>query len=140
KKNLLFIIPEFYAGGAQHSLAKLTLELKNHYNIYICVFNNQHPPFFDYAGTLLSLDITGGTTLKEKVLNFYKRVKKIKNFKKQYDIDISISFLEGADYINLLSKRDEKVILAIRGSKFYDENIRGATGTLRRKILIPFLY
>ncbi|HUN04662.1 MAG TPA: glycosyltransferase, partial [Niabella sp.] len=60
--------------------------------------------------------------------------------KKKREIDLTISFLEGADYINLLSGGRDKKIISIRGSKKYDQNISGVIGWVRKKILIPLLY
>ena len=51
-----------------------------------------------------------------------------------------VSHLEGADYVNLLSKGPEKVVLCIHGSKLHDGNITGLVGWLRKKVLIPGLY
>jgi glycosyltransferase involved in cell wall biosynthesis len=48
--------------------------------------------------------------------------------------------LEGADYINVLSKKKEKVILSIRGSKVHDITMHKKLFWLRSKILIPFVY
>lgn len=54
--------------------------------------------------------------------------------------DISISFLEGADYINILSRHGEKIVCSIRGSKKYDQNIRGAGRWLRERLIWPYIY
>jgi len=64
----------------------------------------------------------------------------LKKIKTKLGIDVSISFLEGADYINVLSKSGEKVVLSIRGSKEHDETIHRKYSWLRKKILIPWLY
>lgn len=48
--------------------------------------------------------------------------------------------MEGADYINLISKRNDLTIISIRGSKLYDQEIKGFLGFIRKKILIPFIY
>jgi glycosyltransferase involved in cell wall biosynthesis len=53
---------------------------------------------------------------------------------------VAISFLEGADYINVLSRQQEKVVLSIRGSKHHDETIAASFPWIRHKVLIPLLY
>ncbi|GAA4019952.1 glycosyltransferase [Hymenobacter fastidiosus] len=60
--------------------------------------------------------------------------------KREHSIDVCISHLEGADYLNLLSKGHEKVLLCVHNSKRHDPNIRGALGWLRRRVLMPWLY
>ncbi|UOQ76181.1 glycosyltransferase [Hymenobacter sp. 5516J-16] len=76
----------------------------------------------------------------QKVSNFFKRVSQLKQLKQRLGTDICISHLEGADYVNLLSKGREKVILLIQGSKSHDRNISGLTGWLRKGVLMPLLY
>ena len=39
------------------------------------------------------------------------KVEKLKGLKKQYGIDVSISFMQFANYVNILSKTEEKIIL-----------------------------
>lgn len=68
------------------------------------------------------------------------RAKKLKIIKQQHKVDISISHLEGADYVNILSHHNEKTIIWVHGSKSHDRNISGVVGWIRKQILIPFLY
>jgi glycosyltransferase involved in cell wall biosynthesis len=75
-----------------------------------------------------------------KLRNFWRRVTRLKALKHRLQIAVSISHLEGADYVNLLSKGNEKVILCIHGSKLHDANIVGALGWLRKNLLMPALY
>lgn len=76
----------------------------------------------------------------EKIKAWQHRVRKVKQLKKDKNIDVSISFLEGPDYMNVITKGKEKIVLSIRGSKVYDGQISGWEGKLRKKILIPWLY
>ena len=64
----------------------------------------------------------------------------MKRIKEQFRVDIAISHLEGADYINILSRKREKVITWMHGTKQFDKNISGILGILRRKIFIPLVY
>jgi glycosyltransferase involved in cell wall biosynthesis len=66
---------------------------------------------------------------------------RLNRVKETLGTEICISHLEGADYINILSKRKgEQTICWIHGSKFFDENIEGLLGFIRKKILIPLAY
>src|SRR5690606_15000556 len=75
-----------------------------------------------------------------KVKAWRYRIQQVRRLKQEKKIDISISFLEGPDYVNVLTKGKEKVVLSIRGSKMHDKVIAGAMGTARKKVLIPWLY
>ncbi len=127
-------------GGAQRSLANLSHELAKKANIFFVVFNNQEEVYYTISGTLLSLDVYPGKGWLNKALALWKRVKKLKELKTKLAIDVAISFLEGADYVNVLSRGKEKVILSVRGSKLHDEIMRGYHFWFRSKILIPSIY
>jgi glycosyltransferase involved in cell wall biosynthesis len=71
---------------------------------------------------------------------FLRRIYRVRKLKRQFNPDISISHLEGADYVNILSRRHEKIFCWIHGTKKFDANIDGFTGQIRKKLLIPFLY
>jgi glycosyltransferase involved in cell wall biosynthesis len=53
---------------------------------------------------------------------------------------LTISHLEGADYINVLARGPGKTVLVIHGSKLHDGNIKGPLGYLRQRVAIPSLY
>ena len=140
KTNVMLIIPEMCMGGAQRSLANLSHELAKKANIFFVVFNNQEAVYYTVSGTLLSLEVYPGKGWLNKGLALWKRIKKLKELKTKLAIDVSISFLEGADYVNMLSRGKEKVILSVRGSKLHDEIMRGYHFWFRSKILIPSIY
>ena len=139
-KNLLLLIPNLGVGGAQRVFHDHSVELAKHYRITEVVFNldggNQYPS----ANKLVSLDVVGGGNPVDKLQNFWRRVTRLKALKSRLETDVCISHLEGADYVNLLSKGREKIILCVHGSKLHDAEIRGTLGWLRKKVLMPALY
>lgn len=139
-KKILLIIPELSMGGAQRSLSKLSLELTKHYQVWIVIFNRNDGIAYPYGGELVSLDVVPMPNLLHKLKSFALRIIRLRSLKKKLKVDVSISFLEGADYINIFSKSSEKVVVSVRGSKQYDETIIGRFFWLRNKVLIPILY
>ncbi len=138
--RILLIIPELSLGGAQRSLSKLSLEFARHNQVWLVVFNKLHTIPYNLGGELLSLDVTPTSTWWSKIVSCASRVRRLKKVKKKLNIDVAISFLEGADYINVLSRNNEKVVLSIRGSKVHDENMVRYFFWLRSRVLIPWLY
>ncbi len=138
--NVLLVIPNFGLGGAQRVFHDHSVELAHHYHVTEAVFNldggNMYPTFNE----VVSLDVAGAGSPITKLRNFWHRVARLKALKRQLNVAVSISHLEGADYINLLSKGPEKVILCIHGSKLHDANISGPVGWLRKRVLMPWLY
>jgi glycosyltransferase involved in cell wall biosynthesis len=141
KRNILLLIPELGFGGAQKSISNLSIEFSKLHNVFLCVFNNDFGTVFPVGGEILQLDVKGGKNFFQKALFFRKRILQLKKIKKENKIDVTISFLEGADYINILSRiKNEKIIISIRGSKSGDKEIKGLLGWIRRKILMYNLY
>lgn len=139
-KSIILIIPNFGTGGAQRSFSNLSNELNKQFQVINVVFSLDRPLVYPLDAGLINLDVGGGRSVYKKVKNFFLRVARLRAIKKQYGVTTSISFLEGADYVNVLSKRKDKVVLSIRGSKLHDGNISGLAGFFRKKILIPLLY
>lgn len=140
KKNILMLIPNLDFGGAQSSFCKVSNLLSLHHNIINVVFNKRNIAEYKFNSPLIDLEIYPGSTAISKITSFFRRVVKLRKIKKEYGIDVSISFLEGADYVNVLSCIKERTILSIRGSKKFDQNINGWLGFVRLRWLMPTLY
>jgi glycosyltransferase involved in cell wall biosynthesis len=139
-KRVLLIIPNLDFGGAQRTFSNLSLELEKDHSVYVAVFNTHNGVAFAHGGQLIDLDVPGASTIIGKLYLFMKRVRRLRAIKLRSQIDVAISFLEGADYVNLLSKGKEAAIISVRGSKVHDAEISGALGWLRHRILMPVLY
>lgn len=139
KLKVLLIIPNLGMGGAQRSFFKVANWIAEKHEVIVVTFNDAYQPYYPLNGQVLYLNKISNTETGRLSRNI-TRIKELKRIKRHYKIDISISFLEGADYLNIIANTGEKKIISIRGSKRYDPHIRGLTGFIRRKILIPFLY
>ena len=140
KKRILMIIPNLDFGGAQTSLSRITLLLNPFCIITIVVFNKDNIAPLSFGGELIDLKVPASRFYLGKAINFIKRVSRLKKIKKRISPHTSISFLEGADYVNLLSSQGERIFFYLHGSKLHDKNIIGVIGFLRKKILIPLFY
>jgi glycosyltransferase involved in cell wall biosynthesis len=139
-KRILIIIPNLGKGGAQKVFHQQLFLLSKHYEVKGCVFNWEGAFKDDKTDKVISLEIPAGNTYLSKAWYFIKRASALRKIKKALAIDVAISHLEGADYINLLSYRSERIICWIHGTKKYDQNIAGLLGIVRHKILMPVLY
>jgi glycosyltransferase involved in cell wall biosynthesis len=134
------IIPGLNFGGAQRSFSSLANQLSQRHNVCVCTFNTFDGIAYKYPTEIIDLRIPGGSNLFLKIYRFYRRYTAIYTLKKKLRIDTSISYLEGANYLNILTKSKDKVIVSVRGSKYYDPNISNLVRYLRLKILIPVIY
>lgn len=139
-KKVLMIIPNAGFGGAQRVFHEVAIALATEYEVIECVFNFDFGHAYPTGNPIRSLEVPAGTTWFSKAVNFVKRVLRLRQLKRELAIDIAISHLEGADYVNILSARSEKVVLCIHGSKSHDQAIAGWLGWVRKRLLIPALY
>lgn len=139
-RNVMLIIPELSMGGAQRSLTNLSLELAKENNVWLVIFDRDHIIPYHHGGELISLDVQGGRTWFKKIASLVKRVSRLRALKRILDIQVSLSYLEGADYVNILSRVTDRIVISIRGSKYFDQEINGVTGWIRLNLLMPLLY
>ncbi len=139
-RRILLLIPNLGHGGAQRSFTKLANALRIKYPITIAVFNMDMEDQYGLPTAPISLDVRAGSNPFDKLYMLYKRVARLKKLKKQHNISLTISFMEGANYINVLSRQNDKIVLSVRGSKKYDKLINGSLGKLRTNYLIPRLF
>lgn len=141
-KNVLLIGSELGKGGAERSISLLSYYLeKTGYNVTLCILSGKdRTSYYKTCKEIIFVDPPEYKTVWEKIMAWKYRLSKIRKIKKERKIDISISFLEGPDYVNVLTRTGEKVALSIRGSKMFDKEIAGWGGKVRKRLLIPFLY
>lgn len=134
------VIPNLGLGGAQRAFHDHSVELQKRYDVTEAVFNLDEPNIYPSGNPLENMQVPGGGSTLNKAANFWKRVRRLRALKQKTQADVCISHLEGADYVNLLSKGKEKIILLIQGSKVHDRNISGPLGWLRKQVMMPALY
>ena len=127
-KNIAVIVPSLNGGGAERMAANMTLELQKKYNVYLIVFSGENIAY-EHGGTLLNVDVPPNkeSSMLHHISASIKRAIRVRKLKKKYHIDCSISHMEGASLVNILSKRKDKVISVfhsvpspfLRENKFY---------------------
>src|SRR5215217_987558 len=104
-KNVLVLIPHFGKGGAERSASKIAAALSDHFNVTVCAFTDAYPLHYGIGkANVVYID----TLLKKKqqtnkIRRWMGRIKTLKQLKRDLKIDICISFLEGADYLNVIT-------------------------------------
>lgn len=139
-RRVLMVIPSLNFGGAQRVFHGHSVFFSRRFEVTECVFNRDLGVAFPTAQKLESLDVDAGKGPAGKALKLGQRVSRLRALKRRLDVDVCVSHLEGADYVNLLSKGRERVILCVHGTKLHDANISGPLGAVRKHLLIPALY
>jgi glycosyltransferase involved in cell wall biosynthesis len=140
RRTVLLIIPNLGYGGAQRVFNDLANVLSKDFDVIECAFNVDGASYYRTTNKIVYLDVPGGANFFSKAFYFVRRIQRLRRIKKSLNVHVTISHLEGADYINLLTSTEDKKICCVHGSKIFDRNIHGALGMLRKKILIPAIY
>jgi glycosyltransferase involved in cell wall biosynthesis len=142
KRRVLVIIPNLGGGGAQQVFRQQMKYLASEFDVFGCVFNWDGSFLEDRGENVFSLDVRAGKSLLGKLYQFVTRCIEYKKLKKQLRIEVSISHMEGANYVNLFSRVDNvRSVIIEHGSKVaHDENRKGLIGWLRKNVFIPFIF
>ncbi len=135
KPRLLLLIPELQMGGAARVVRDHAELLRTRYEVHEAVFNIAEGVDFAGAAEVHSLDVGGGGGPVTKVRNFQRRVSRLRQLKRSLGIDLCISHLEGADFVNLLAGGPGKTMVVVHGSKAGDTGMGGLRGRVRRRLI-----
>lgn len=112
-RNIALIIQKLNGGGAERAIANLSKDLCKNYNVYIIVFDGKNIAY-PYSGELIDLNIPASKNVFSRIINSLKRIYKVKKIKKELNINTSISFMPGANIVNLFSKSKDIIITSER--------------------------
>lgn len=111
-KNIMIIIQHLHGGGAERVAADIGERLRKKNNVILVTFDNRKDSY-DYKGEKICINMQTDRLLL-KPLVILLRIIKIRQLKKKYKTEYSISFLRNANLINVLSRVNDNVIISIR--------------------------
>ncbi|MDE7479415.1 MAG: glycosyltransferase, partial [Lachnospiraceae bacterium] len=115
KKRIMLIVPMLDQGGLERVCAATAQLLKNEYAVHLVVFNTTGM-IYDVSGVdMTDLHLGAVKGKAGKVINVFKRVRRVKKLKRQLGIQLSYSFGPTANLVNVLSKEKDIVWVGIRG-------------------------
>lgn len=103
----LFVISSLSSGGAERVLSNVLMGLPEDWEIYI-LLNDEINISYPYKGKIISLGMRDAHD-REKL--FYqaelliKRFRKLRELRRNFHPDFCVSFLDSANYVNVLTKR-----------------------------------
>lgn len=114
-KKIMLIVPMLHQGGFERICAMTAGLLKDTEEVHLVIFSDKDC-MYDVTGVhVINLDLGAVENKIGKVLNLYKRVRRLKKLKKELAIDISYSFGVTANIANVLSKGKDETWAGIRG-------------------------
>ncbi len=120
-KNILLFTHSLSGGGAEKTVRRLAKYINVHdlgIKAYVCVVYDD-PKYHEEVDELIILKHKSAPDdgYITKAINVLKQMKEMKTIKKRYKIDTCISFLPGADIINVFSGVGEKQIVSVRNKE-----------------------
>lgn len=140
KSSILMLITNLTFGGAQRVFFNHSQLLAGRHDVIEITFNLAEGHAFSTGNKILSLDVPGGGGPVAKLLHFIQRVRRLAAIKRRHSIDLTISHLEGAHYVNLLSGIGDRKILVIHGSLIHDRELGWIKAFVIRRLLVPVLH
>lgn len=112
-KNIGIIVKSLKGGGAERAAANLSKDLSEKYKVYLLVFDATEIAY-PYCGEIVDLNTLPAKTKAGKMVNFIKRLIKIRSAKKKYNFCATISFMPSANMLNVLTRLNDKTVISIR--------------------------
>lgn len=118
-------IGTLYGGGAERAVTRLSKLLSNKHEVYLILCEDTYMQY-EYSGTLINLNIKDSTGNKiNKIINIGKRIVALRKVKKDYRLDVVMSFLDSPNIVNSLAKASGcRTWLSIRNFEFGMEHSR----------------
>ncbi|MBD5549024.1 MAG: glycosyltransferase [Lachnospiraceae bacterium] len=140
--NIGILIPELGGGGAERVasiLGDYYTERGDKVYYFIADMNvkQDYPVKGEIINTNIKSCMSGEFYDWQRMLKLCLSSLKIRKLKTQYKIDVSISFMEEFNYLNVLSKGKEKVITRICTILSSREDLKGV---LYKKVFVHFFY
>lgn len=107
KKNIMLFIGYLTNGGAERSIINLANELMKYHNVILVCADKVD---IDYDCNVKIIEVLDLRSKKHR----RRGLKKVKEIKKKYNIDISISYTTLFNYFNVKTRYKEKVYISIR--------------------------
>lgn len=111
--NVLVIVQSLSGGGAERVAADVAENLNKEMNVVLVTLDSSAKDNYSYSGKRIDLNLTSRLYFLKPFLAFV-RIVKLKRIKKKLNIHCSISFLNNANFANVMSRVADRTIVSIR--------------------------
>ena len=121
-KRILFFIPEYSSGGAEQTVRNLITYMKMYcadYEVYECIMHEPAEKVKDIHLYVMKHDTKLAKSIMDKFRLKIGQICELHRLKKKLKIDICVSFLFGADTVNVLSQfpcLNTKSVISLRNN------------------------
>lgn len=100
--NILFLIEHLKGGGAERVVSEISAELESRHKVYVAVFAD-YGTSYRHCSQIINVGVPGSENKWKKIINLFKRCRIVRKIKKEKNIDVTISFMNNANIVNVLS-------------------------------------
>lgn len=117
-QNVLFFIFRLYGGGAERVVSNLSMAFSEQYKVKVAIYDNQEKTY-SYRGELIRirLPFSNDPTRNnqwQRLVRLVVLVYEVRKIKRRHKIDVSISFAEQANIVNILTKGRSRTVISVR--------------------------
>lgn len=121
KKKLLLMVPMLHQGGFEKVCVQTARLLEPYFEVSILIFSSKDINYDITGLDVIDIDVPSKRGLVNKIQNVFKRVKKVREIKKERGIDITYSFGSSANYVNVFSREGDVILTGLRCSTDMEE-------------------
>ena len=110
--KVAFFIGTLLAGGAERVVSELLRGLPDNIEKYLVLREKRID--YEYNGNLIILGTAVSDSIFRSLINIITNWRKLREIKHMEGITHTISFMEGANIANILSRKSDKVIISVR--------------------------
>ncbi len=111
-KNIMILVSRLYNGGAEKIASNLADELSKKYNVILVTKHDKNK--LDYKCSVPRIVLNQKEENDNSFIYILKLIKQLKKIKKENNIGHCISFCTIMNYLNVMSKVNDEVIISIR--------------------------
>jgi glycosyltransferase involved in cell wall biosynthesis len=107
QKNVMLLIGYLRNGGAERSIINLAEHLSKYHNVILVVASTR---LQDYPCSVKIIEVKELRNKKKKIIGLMR----LRELKKKYQIDTTISYTTAYNFFNVMSKYKDKTVISIR--------------------------
>lgn len=133
KFKIAIMVPTLNNGGAEKVAADLSIYFEQKgYEIFIFSQSKQKLKDYNHGGKIICVERSVGVKQEDNNTEFLSHLMKdasiYRELKKKYQIDITISFMQVSNLLNILSRYNDKVIVTLHSVMSYRADLSKAVG------------
>jgi len=139
--RVLLLITNLGKGGAQRVFYDHATTFSEFVQIEEAVYDrDQDPRVYDSHLPLHDLKCNAHGIPRNAISRLLQRASRLRQLVSERQFDLVISHMDGANWVNVMSRSSARKILVVHGTILRDQNVTGFKQWLRCHVIFPWLY